>query len=638
MDLVRNTLMLELASEGVWDWDLEQDRAYLSPRYCELVGYAPEDTVFDRAFFEGILHPEDRAAVCDAVDEALAGNGELTGLEYRMVCRDGTLRWMEGRGKVVEVGPDGRARRMMGTVREITRRKQAEERLRLSEERFRSIMALSPDIISIIGADGLLSYNSPAALKVHGYREEDLLGRSTFELIHPEDQAAVSDALARILSHSEEQVAVQYRYLNRDGSYAWMEATACNQLENPLIQGIVCISRDIRERKELEDQRLNLERQLLHAQKLESLGTMAGGIAHDFNNLLAVIVGNLDLALLKLAPGADAAAHLEQAIQASRNAADLTRQILAYSGKAVFTTQPLDLNELVVGNVALFRAVIPRQISLEVRSDSELPKIRADRGQLQQVLMNLISNAVEAIGSRPGKVWFRTGVVEVGDPGEPATQRRLVYLEVADDGCGMSEETQRRFCEPFYTTKFTGRGLGMAAAQGIVKAHQGSMQLESREGEGTRLRILFPVAEPVAEAPELPARPAPPVPAAAPAHRGTVLVVDDEPFVRALGLEYLSHVGFHPLEAANGREAVELFRRRADEICLVLLDLTMPELDGAAAFLELKRIRPEVPVILCSGFCEEAVVQLFEGERPEAFLQKPFQVRELERTIAEVLA
>jgi len=399
------------------------------------------------------------------------------------------------------------------------------------------------------------------------------------------------------------------------------------------------LERQITERKKAEQERLELERRLLHAQKLESLGILAGGIAHDFNNLLMAVLGNLDLALRKLSPVSPARLNIEHSAQAASRAADLTRQMLAYSGKGSFIIKPLDLSELVAENAHLFRSSVARTTELNVRLDRPLPAIEADAGQVQQVIMNLITNASEAIGERTGVITLATGVQDcdsrclkrsriedVPDAG------RFVFLEVSDNGCGMDEQTQQRLFDPFFTTKPKGRGLGMSAILGIVRGHRGALFVESTEGRGTTIRVLFPASHRPLAVNDGPAGETARE-AADPVVGGMVLVVDDEEIVRNVCKEMVEAFGLQVLTAVDGRDAVEVFTKHADDISLVILDLSMPNMDGMAAFKELVRIKPGVKVVLCSGFDEQDSLQHFSGKGLAGFIQKPYSLKNLREAL-----
>ncbi|MBN8217604.1 MAG: response regulator [Spirochaetes bacterium] len=406
-------------------------------------------------------------------------------------------------------------------------------------------------------------------------------------------------------------------------------------------------ARGAEHRARMEREKADLERQVLHVQKLESLGILAGGIAHDFNNLLTAVEGNLDLALLSLgAPGASPAAgaadFIRQAMAAARRAEDLTRQMLAYSGKGRFIKQWVDLSALVEENAHLLHASLSKRVGLTLELSTGLPGILIDPGQVQQVVMNLITNASEAIGDRDGRVTLATRLVhcdsdelqgsrleEKPDPGD------FIALEVRDTGVGMDDETVRRVFDPFFSTKFTGRGLGMSAVLGILRGHQGAIFIESGLDRGTTVRVLFPVLA----ASGSPAEPPSAEPERAPGRPGaTILVIDDEEPVRLLCRSMLEHSGYRVLTAADGREGVDLLRAGSSRVDGVLLDLTMPQMDGVRAFAELRRIRPEVKILVTSGYSEQEVVRQFQGRGHEAFLQKPFGLAALQAALAKLLS
>ncbi len=382
--------------------------------------------------------------------------------------------------------------------------------------------------------------------------------------------------------------------------------------------------------------RHEMERRLLHAQKLESLGLLAGGIAHDFNNLLQAMLGNLDLARLDLPEGAAARAAVEDAALAASRARDLTRQLLAYSGRGRFVVRPTDLTALVQENARLFRSGVPRTCAIELHLADGLPPVEADAGQLQQVVMNLLTNAADAVGGRPGTITVTTALrpdapdlLAGGRTGAVPPSPAWVVLEVRDTGCGMDQATQDRMFDPFFSTKGHGRGLGMAALLGIVRGHRGTIQVESAPGAGATVRVLLPTAS--GAAPAEAAGPGPLVQATPAA--GTVLVVDDEELVRRAGLSMMRALGLPALGAAGGREAVELVRSRPGVVGTVLLDLTMPDLDGLATLDALHALDPSLRVILSSGFDAEESLRRSAGRRVAGFLQKPFTVAALRQAL-----
>jgi len=497
----RLRLVLEAADRAIWDWDLATGERHASPSVFALLGIAPEEVPLDLEPLLGLLVPEDAARVRRAlVDEG----GDSRELEVRVSTRDGALRWLLARGHVVERDAAGAARRVVGTLADITDRKRAEEERRRFDERLR------------------------------------------------------------------------------------------------------------------------------HSQKLESLGVLAGGVAHDFNNLLTVVLANADLAQRSLPQGLGAK-ELQAIIGAGSQAAELSRQLLAYSGRGRLEVVPLDLRDLVREMLRILEASISKKAALRCVLPDRLPAVVADASQLRQVVMNLVLNASEALGEADGAIDVTLGSMECDRAyfartvlDEERPEGAYVFLEVADTGCGMTPETQARMFDPFFTTKFTGRGLGMAAVLGIVRGHRGAIEVESHVGRGTRIRVLLPASDvPAAResgrAAVQPARWA----------RGAVLVADDEQGVRRSTAALLAQIGFEPLEARDGREAVAMFRAHREKIACVLLDLTMPVMDGVEALEEIRRLAPATAVVISSGYGEPHAAARLVAHPDVGFIAKPYMLSAL---------
>ena len=389
-----------------------------------------------------------------------------------------------------------------------------------------------------------------------------------------------------------------------------------------------------------EENRRKLEVKMLETQKLESLGVLAGGIAHDFNNLLMGILGNADLALPLITPGSRAIQNVEEIIRASQRAADLCRQMLAYSGKGRFVVARYDLSEIVREIAKMLEVSVSKKASLRYTLATELPAVLADATEMSQVIMNLITNASESLGDERGVISVSTGVIECDRAilsesyfDDKLSEGRYVYLEVSDNGCGMNKETLSRIFDPFYTTKFMGRGLGLAAVLGIIQGHHGAIKVQSEPGQGTRFTILLPALD--GEPKEPPPKTAWSVPAS---RGGTILLVDDDPVVREVGTQMVDGLGFRCLTAANGQEGLEVFRKHKAEIDCIILDLTMPEMGGEEVFKELRRLHGDVCVVLSSGYNEEDVTQRFIGQGLAGFVQKPYTSAKLRITLNRVLA
>jgi PAS domain S-box-containing protein len=380
--------------------------------------------------------------------------------------------------------------------------------------------------------------------------------------------------------------------------------------ETGVLAGSVHIFRDITERRRLEEQ-------FRESQKYETIGTLAGGVAHDFNNLLTSVIGNASLLLADVPEDSPDRDKLLDIINSSRRAADLTRQLLAYSGKARGFLEKVDLSDIVEDSRSLLEAAIPKKVTLDLRLGIDLPYVEADPNQVQQILLNLVSNSVEAIGDAPGAITIRT-----------AYEGGTVSLEVRDTGCGMDAATRARVFDPFFTTKFTGRGLGLSAVAGIVRSHKGSIDVESTPDVGSTFRIrLAPVARPEAER----------QPAAAKSEvRATVLVVDDEEVVRRLAKAALEARGYRIVQAANGLEAIHQVQRDA-AIEVVLLDLMMPVMSGEEAIGQILQERPGLKVIVSTGYDESEAVERFQDQRVAGYLNKPYTSRMLVEKVKRVL-
>ncbi|MFA7406019.1 MAG: cache domain-containing protein [Pelobacteraceae bacterium] len=526
---------------------------------------------------------------------------------------------------------------------ELAERRRAEESLKASEEKFRTLVENSFDVIFVLDSNGVFQFISPAWETHFGYPVTDVINNNFQQFVHPDDIRLCMTYLQQVMETGQAATSPPYRVRHADASWRLFIANG-TLLQDSSGQALyIGVGRDISDERRLEEERLNLERQFLHAQKLESLGIMAGGIAHDFNNLLTVIIGNLELSGMQLDKTSTVATRIEQAMQASLRAADLTRQLLAYSGKGVFELKQLDLNQMIKENCDLFRTTVPKTITMTTEMPTALPPVLGDSGQLQQVIMNLITNAAEAIGCEPGSIVISTGVEEC-DKKQLAHSRlekkaqpgRYVYISVTDSGCGMNEEMQQRIFEPFYTTKFTGRGLGMASVMGIIKSHNGAILLRSEPGCGTSFKVLLPIftGQHDIAPPDL-AGTALPKPRRESAE--TVLVADDEELVREVCEEYLKDMGLRTLSAANGKEAVDLFRQYRNDISFIILDLTMPYMDGVATLHELRQIQPGVKVIISSGHSWETTAKIFIRDKPDGFIQKPFQMLELQEKIDKIL-
>ncbi len=500
--------------------------------------------------------------------------------------------------------------------------------LRASGARFRQLTALAPVGVFLTDPRGCCEYVNDKWLAMTALSFSEVVGDTWLKTVHPDDRDRV-EANWKFLLHARGGSGIEYRILQPEGAVVWVYGLAAplRDAEGQLT-GCIGILLDITARKQAEQRRVELDSRLQQTQKLESLGVLAGGIAHDFNNILMAILGNVDLALLDLPEGHPARLYLGDVEKATRRAAELCRQMLAYSGKGRFIVERVNLNDVIDEMARMLEISISKKANLRYGLAANLPPIEVDVSQLQQIIMNLVINASEAIGDRSGTISITTGALEcdrqyLGNTWlkQDLPEGLYVYLEVSDSGCGMKPEVLERMFDPFFTTKFTGRGLGLAAVLGIVRGHKGSLKVYSETGRGTTFKVLFPPAPGEAVLP----------PAASPVQKpwqghGTLLLVDDEETVRVLGKQMIERLGFRCLTADDGEEALACFRLHGDEITVVLLDLTMPHMDGEETFRELRRLKPDVRVVLSSGYNQQDVTQRFAGKGLAGFIQKPYRL------------
>ncbi len=525
--------------------------------------------------------------------------------------------------------------------RELAERREAEERLRRSESRYRTLTETAGELIAVHDLEGNVLFANRAMCRAVGAGREELVGRNVREFVSPDFLESMEERRRNRLDGDGSQSLYRVDLRRPDGSLLPVEFSS-KPITDSDPPSVLLLGRDISSRLEEESRRREMEQKLRQVQKLESLGVLAGGIAHDFNNLLVSILGNADLALSDCDVSNPARQPLKRIVSATRSASNLTKQLLAYSGRGRFTISRVDLSSLVADMGHLLEVTVAKGVVVRYNLEEGLPPVECDQSQIQQVVMNLIINASEAIGSRSGTVTLTTGQLHCSDeylstvlPGRELEAGEYVFLEVSDDGAGMSEETVGRIFDPFYTTKLAGRGLGLSAVMGIVRSHSGALKVYTEEGKGTTFKVLLPAAAGEAEetfgAEVAGERPV--------SIRGmAVLVVDDEPAVLDVASRMLESRGALALTARGSEEALEIYARRKEDIDLVLLDMTMPHMDGAEVFRRLRAADPEVAVVLSSGYSRTDAVKGFEGKGLEGFIQKPYTIDDLVDVLAGIAA
>ena len=635
----------ELGSIGTWELDLINNKLYWTDENCRIFGVKPGSVVNYEIFLDKV-HPDDREYVNS---EWLAGvKGKPYDIEHRLLI-DGEVSWVREKAEIT-FDEHNNAISAIGFTQNVTAKRLATDTLWEAQKALAEAQKIAK-----IGSWEL----EPVTKKIiwsqelYNILEVDTNEEPTFELyysrVHPDDLEYVKEVGSRVLE-SNEAARADYRLLTPSGEIKFITTTGHQVINKDSdvvkLRGVV---QDITKRKEDELEKLKFEKQILQTQKLESLGILAGGIAHDFNNILMGILGYTDLALSEISSVSPAREYIEAVNDSSHKAVGLVKQMLAYSGKGKFSLQPVDLNEVIKETIQMLNVSISKNSVLRFNYSPAPVLLNGDPSQIRQIIMNLTINASEAIEKKSGVIAVTTGTIYcdreyiagTGFEAQLTTEKQIpegkyTFIEVSDTGIGMSKKTIARVFEPFFTTKFTGRGLGLSAIIGIVKGHSGLIKIYSEEGKGTTFKVLFPLIEDAVNI------------NASDANenivvddwkgQGIFLIADDEEVVRSLGKHIIQKLGFEVLTADDGREAVNLFKKHPDEIVAVLLDLTMPHMDGTEVFHEIRRMNPEVKVILSSGYNEQDATQQFVGKGLAGFIQKPYVSAELINKIKEVLA
>ncbi len=621
----RLTLATDAAAIGVWDWDLTADQWYASPVYCSMLGYPPDTGPSDRAVWVERLHPDDRPAVVAKIQATIESPGGPYEYEARMRHADGSYRWIHVVGRVLAFDERGRAARLVGVRMDVTERKLAELRLRESEDRFRQLAENIQEVFWMTDPSRRqFLYVSPAYQKVWGRSCASLYEApgDWLAAVHSEDRPRVAEAIAttQARGHSDET----YRIVRPDGTVRWIHDRAYSVCDGSgRVLRLVGTAEDITEARQLEAQ-------LRQSQRLEAVGRLAGGVAHDFNNLLSVIKAYTELVTNSLRPDDPNRAMMNEVQGAGERAAELTRQLLAFSRQQVLQTRVVNLNGLVTNLAKMLGRILGEDIDLQLKLHPRPLLTRADAGMLDQVLMNLVVNARDAMPTG-GRLTIETSsrrlTAEPGRALPEALPGRYSCVTVTDTGPGIAQQHLARIFEPFYTTKDPGKGtgLGLATAFGIVKQHGGWLTVDSVEGWGATFQVLLPSApEDESVAPDLPARAT---------ERGggeTILVVEDEATVRRLTRRVLESAGYRVLEAPDAVEALRLWDNHPGTIDLLMTDIVMPGgIDGRELADRLSLRRPGLRVILTSGYSADMAGRELSLRPGHAFLQKPASPRDL---------
>jgi two-component system, cell cycle sensor histidine kinase and response regulator CckA len=609
----RLRLAVETAHLGYTDLDIASRKSRFGGCYDRMLEVSLEELSADPDRLLEMVFPEDLPR-CLAARLAMLAGQAVRDLEYRVTRRSGEVRWLRSRVRPI-LSPDGRAVRAVGVTEDITERKLARENLRRSEERFRALVEGAPDGILVTVADIIVFANAAAASLLHADSPQALAGASVLELAIPESRDRLREQLRTACEDRRPALPQETRVVGRDGAPVDVEA-ATVPVEVEGRPAAVVFFRDVSRRRQLE-------RQLVHAQKMEAVGQLAGGVAHDFNNLLTVILVQIGLLRGKTEPDERTSKALTEIEHQARRAADLTRQLLALSRRAAMKVEATDVNALLAGLHRMLRRLLGEHIQLELRRREDLPRILADAGMIEQVVTNLCVNARDAM-PHGGTLTVTTERLMTDGSLAGTAAGTWVAIEVRDTGHGMSEEVLAHLFEPFFTTKDPGKGtgLGLATAHGIVTQHGGWIEVDSRAGQGSVFRVLLPAAAGEARAASGPET------AAVRGGTETVLLVEDEESVRRLASQALQRYGYRVIEAANGRAALEAWGLHGDAVHLLLTDIVMPEgMTGLELVERLRQRKPGLRVLISSGYGPDAAPAGAPAD--VAYIPKPYRAEAL---------
>jgi two-component system cell cycle sensor histidine kinase/response regulator CckA len=538
-----------------------------------------------------------------------------------------------------ELDESGQPVRMLGTLQDISERRQVEQSLRRSEDLYRLVTGAVPALIAYVDSDYCYQFANRRFEEWTGQKRSHIYGRTVREVLGDAAYANLGVYIDKALSGEEVTFEAELPY-GPTGRRHVQTTYVPHVGDEGEILGFFALVQDITEHKRVEEEQRVIGNRLQEKQKIESLGLLAGGIAHDFNNMLTGIMGNSGLVRMEMPAESPLVHYLDEIETTARNLSDFCKQMLAYSGMGRFVLQTLSLNTIIEDMMQMLQFSTSKKAVLTCDLSDDLPGVEGDASQMRQIIMNFTINASEAIGDKGGNVTLRTGTMQadraylnhslLGTDLEPGD---YVFIEVRDDGSGISEDVKARIFDPFYTTKFRGRGLGLAAVLGIVRGHKGALNVYSKVGKGTTLRALLPYARGQVTAAETAVR----AMTGPETCSGTVLVVDDERTVRMVAERGLQSMGLTVVLAENGREGLARFSEQPDLFAAVVLDLTMPHIDGVEAYREIRKLKPTIPVLLMSGFNEQEAISQLTGEGVAGFLQKPFGIEELKETVRQLL-
>ncbi len=641
----RLSLALDAVSDGVWDWRIDTNSVYFSPRWYTMLGYEPYELPQTFDTWRRLLHPADLPAAESVVDQHLT-SAEPFELEFRMITKGGDYKWIFARGKTVEKDAQGNALRMLGTHMDITGRKQTEQQLRESEEKYRRIAENITDVVWTTDLNLNPTFISSSIQKLLGETPEEHMRRSMAEKYPPVYLDKIYQVLAEELEKENDPASdktrarlIEVEHYKADGSTVWvsMNISAIRD-ENGSLVGLQGVTRDVTERKKREQDQEKLQAQLHQAQKMESVGRLAGGVAHDFNNKLAIINGYAEMAADMIDPSDPVRETIRDIHTAGQQSAGIVRQLLAFARKQTISPVQLDLNETISSMLKMLQRLIGENINLAWHPGSNLKPVKMDPSQVDQIMANLAVNARDAI-SDVGKLTIETKNTMVDadycKSNPEAIPGRYVMIAVSDDGCGMEKEVKNRLFEPFFTTKEIGKGtgLGLPTIYGTVKQNNGFINVYSEPGKGTSFKLYFPSLE----TEESSAHAAKGTNDQVPAGTETILLVEDEKAILQMSAQMLERLGYTVQSTANPFAAVQLAKAYPETIHLLITDVVMPEMNGRDLSSQLIQVHPGLKTLFMSGYTADVIAHHGVLDQGVQFIQKPFSLRDLAKKVREVI-
>jgi len=627
----RFRLAIKATKDAIWDIDLKTGTVVWNDTYTSL--YGRPETTDSWQFWIDRIHPEDRFRTIEDFQTSLNNGATSWDAEYRLRRADGEWAYIHDRAYIAR-DASGNAWRVIGAIQDLTERKKADDALRESEERFRRVFEEGPLGLALVGKDYRFETVNNALCKMTGYNEVELVQMSFVDITHPDDVRIDRDFANRLFNGEIPHYRIQKRYLKKNGEIIWINLTASvvHGPDGEPLHGIAMVE-DITEIKRTQEE-------ALFRHKLESLGTLAAGIAHDFNNLLGAILAQAELASEELDAGSSGREQLKVIGEVAVRGSDIVRQLMIYAGKEDTGVGLIDFSKTVHEILSLLKVSVTKRAVVKVELERDLPAIYASAAQVQQVVMNLITNASDAIEDRDGVIRViarrvmksHLDAVSSGTP----TNGDYVQLEVSDTGRGMSPETKAKVFDPFFTTKSAGRGLGLAVVQGIVRSLSGAIRITSEPDKGTTVQVWLPcariAAQTTGQAMSFDEKPA------VPAQHAAILVVEDEADLRTAVVKMLRKSGLGVFEAADGNSAIDFLRDQGHRIDGILLDMTLPGTGAREIIAEAAKLKPEIKVILTSAYSQEMIQGAMTALQICSFIRKPFRLLDLLEIIRSSLS